>query len=164
MARYSPERRESVVRRMQNEAISIAALARETGINDNTLYRWRDAAKINNGEPVKSKQHPEPIAPARKFAIVLETAALNAAELAEYCRRHGLYPEQIETWRTACEQAIAGAMVPAKTLREALATQKKRNQALERELNRKDKALAETAALLTLRKKAAAIWGEVEDV
>lgn len=150
---------------MQNEAISIAALARETGINDNTLYRWRDAAKIDNGEPVnKSKKHPKPIAPARKFAIVLETAALNAAELAEYCRRHGLYPEQIKTWRTACEQAIAGATVPAKTLREALVTQKKRNKALERELNRKDKALAETAALLTLRKKAAAIWGEIEDV
>jgi hypothetical protein len=34
---------------------------------------------------------------------------------------------------------------------------------LERELRRKDKALAETAALLTLRKKAQAIWGDGED-
>ncbi|WP_222440864.1 hypothetical protein [Siccirubricoccus deserti] len=40
-----------------------------------------------------------------KFAAVLETAALNEADLATYCRQWGLYPEQIQTWRTACEQA-----------------------------------------------------------
>ena len=97
------------------------------------------------------------------MAIVVETAALNEAELAEYCRNKGLYPEQVKTWRAACEQATAGAMVPAKALREAVAAEKKRIKELERELRRKERALAETAALLTLRKKAAAIWGEAED-
>lgn len=163
MAHYSLERRESVVRRMLNEAISIAALARETGINDNTLYRWRAAAKAHNGGTVhKSKKHPEQIASARKFAIVLETVALNAAELAEYCRKKGLYPEQVKTWRRQAEDAMAGGAVLGKELREAKAADRKRIKALERELHRKEKALAETAALLTLRKKAAAIWGEGE--
>ena len=161
MAHYSPERRESVVRRMLNEAISIAALARETGINDNTLYRWRSAAKPN-GEMMSTKKT-EKHSASQKFAIVVETAALNEAELAEYCRKKGLYAEQVKAWRSQAEAALAGGVVSAKALREAVSTEKKRNKALERELNRKDKALAETAALLTLRKKAAAIWGEGED-
>jgi transposase-like protein len=88
---------------------------------------------------------------------------LNEAELAEYCRKKGLYPEQVKAWRAQAEKAMAGGVVSAKELREAVATEKKRNQELERELRRKEKALAETAALLTLRKKAAAIWGEGED-
>ena len=75
---------------------------------------------------------------------------------------HGLYPEEIKAWRTAGEQTMVGGLISAKAHREALAVEKKRNQELERELRRKERALAETAALLTLRKKAAAIWGEEE--
>jgi transposase-like protein len=99
----------------------------------------------------------------QKFAIVVDTAPLNEAELAEYCRKRGLYPEQVKAWREACEQATAGGMIPASRLREAMSADQKRIKELERELRRKEKALAETAALLTLRKKAAAIWEEGED-
>lgn len=93
--------------------------------------------------------------------MVVETAALNEAQLDEYCRKRGLYPEELQRWRQSCEQANAQAKprrAPAETRREA-----HRIQALERELRRKDKALAETAALLVLRKKAEAIWGQDED-
>jgi transposase-like protein len=99
----------------------------------------------------------------QKFAMVVATASLNEAELAEYCRKLGVYPEHVKAWRAQAERAMASGVVSAKELREAVASEKKRNKALERELHRKDKALAETAALLTLRKKAAAIWGEGED-
>ncbi len=93
----------------------------------------------------------------------MATAALNEAELAEYCRKKGLYPDEVKAWRTQAERALAGGVVSAKELREAKAAEKKRIQELERELRRKDKALAETAAPLTLRKKADAIWGEGKD-
>lgn len=99
----------------------------------------------------------------QKLAVVVETAAFNEAELAEYCRKKGLYVEQVKRWRAASEQAVTGGMVSAKAHREALRIEKQRVKELERELRRKEKALAETAALLTLRKKAAAIWGEGED-
>jgi transposase-like protein len=89
--------------------------------------------------------------------------ALSEAELAEYCRTKGLYPEQVKAWRAQAEQAMAGGLVSSKAHREALAVEQKRRKEVERELNRKEKALAETAALLTLRKKAAAIWGEAEE-
>lgn len=161
MAHYPLERRESVVRRMLNEEVSISALARETGIAEGTLYRWRDAARPN-GEAVSTKKPSEKHSATQKFAIVVQAASLNEAELAEYCRKKGLYPDRVKAWRTQAEKAMAGGVVSAKELREAVTAEKKRNKALERELHRKEKALAETAALLTLRKKAAAIWGEEE--
>ena len=87
---------------------------------------------------------------------------MNGAELAEYCRRRGVYPEQIAAWRQDCEQA---ASLPQQERRqEALEakTQRERIRELERDLRRKNAALAETAALLTLSKKARAIWGDEE--
>jgi hypothetical protein len=92
----------------------------------------------------------------------VETAALNEAERGQYCRQRGLYPEQLAAWRRACEQANTGQAVPR--LKHAAQADKRRIQELERELRRKDKALAEAAALLVLRKKADAIWGKDEDV
>ena len=98
-----------------------------------------------------------------KLAVVIETAALNAEELAEYCRGKGLYVEQIARWR---EAAIAGAEtqrpLSAAERRELLQDRKKIRQ-LEKELRRKEKALAEAAALLLLQKKTQAIWGASED-
>jgi len=171
MSQYAAERRESVVRRLlKPEGISIAELSRETGVSTWTLYHWRKQA-IEQGETVAGgSKHRGPAAAsgakrsaAQKLSIVVESAALNEAELAEYCRRQGLYPEQVKGWRAQAEQAMAGAVVSAKELRAALSAEKKRIKALERELRRKEKALAETAALLTLRKKADAIWGEEKD-
>jgi transposase len=98
-----------------------------------------------------------------KFAVVLETAQLNEAELAEYCRLKGLFVEQIAVWRDACQEA--NAQLGAQS-REELAQSKgdrKRIKELEKELRRKEKALAEAAALIILRKKAQAIWGDGED-
>jgi hypothetical protein len=98
-----------------------------------------------------------------KFAVVLETAALNAAELAEYCRRKGLFAEQIAAWRAACSSANANVAQQARGQREQSKGDKKRIRQLEKELLRKEKALAEAAALLILRKKAQAIWGDKEE-
>lgn len=151
MAHYPMERRESVVCRMLTEEISISTLTRETGIAEATLYRWREAAKTN-GEAVNTKKPFERHSAAPRFAIVVESARFNEAELFEYCRKKGLYPEQIKAWRQICKHAATGGAVSAK------ATDRKRIQALKRGLRRKANALAETAALLTLRKKAAAIW------
>lgn len=92
-----------------------------------------------------------------KLRVVVETAALSEAELSEYCRRKGLYTEQVKRWREHCEQANAGAVRASdKQARAEI-------QRLERELKRKEAALAEAAVLLVLSKKAAAIWGEEKD-
>jgi len=96
-----------------------------------------------------------------KFAVVIESASLNEVELSEYCRRKGLYPEQIQAWRKTCLQANASAT--PKVDQTQVRAQAKQIKQLEAELRRKEKALAETAALLVLQKKVQAIWGEPED-
>ena len=106
---------------------------------------------------------PEGWTAADKFAAVVETAALNEAELSAWCRERGLYPEQIRQWRQACEQANDWDRTQNDRLRQARKTDQQRLKELERELKKKEKALAETAALLVLSKKARAIWGDGED-
>ena len=108
--------------------------------------------------------NPESWSGENKLAVVIETASLNEQELAAYCRRKGLYAEQIARWR---QSAIAGATTPPPlSLAERREQQRDRKQIrkLEKELRRKEKALAEAAALLILQKKAQAIWGDDEDV
>lgn len=98
-----------------------------------------------------------------KFGVVLETAGLNEAELAEYCRRKGLYVEQVAAWRTACQDANEDPVERTRDQREQSKNDRKRIKQLEKELVRKEKALAEAAALIILRKKAQAIWGDPEE-
>lgn len=164
MKHYSAERKEALLRQMMppmNKLIS--ELARENGISEQTLYTWRRNLKAQ-GVPVPGNgKNAEDWSSKDKFGVVLETAGLNEAELAEYCRRKGLFIEQIAAWRTACQEANAHTAERTRDQREQSKTDRKRIKQLEKELLRKEKALAEAAALIILRKKAQAIWGEPED-
>ena len=88
---------------------------------------------------------------------------MNEAELAEYCRSKGLYVDQIAAWKQVCIQANSTDKEQAKQSKTSSLKDKREIQSLKKQLRRKEKALAETAALLVLRKKANAIWGEDED-
>ena len=164
MKHYSAERKEALLRQMMpptNKPIS--ALARENGISEQTLYTWRRNLKAQ-GVPVPGNgKNAEEWSSKDKFGVVLETAGLNEAELAEYCRRKGLFIEQIAAWRAACQDANAHSADRSREQREQSKGDRKRIKQLEKELLRKDKALAEAAALIILRKKAQAIWGDPEE-
>ena len=88
---------------------------------------------------------------------------MNETELAEYARQKGLYIEQIKAWRDACINANGGIAKEAAKLNRELKDSDKERRKLEKELTRKEKALAEAAALLVLSKKADAIWGDPEE-
>ncbi len=161
---YSPERKAAVLKRMlPPNNMAIRQLSEAEGISEATLHNWRAEARDKGQLLPDADAGPEGWSSRDKFAAVLETAALNEADLAEYCRKRGLYPAQISTWRVACEQANDWDRASTARLGQATKAEKKRVKDLERELARKDRALAETAALLVLRKKAAAIWGGDED-
>jgi hypothetical protein len=87
---------------------------------------------------------------ARQVRAVLESAAMNEADLADYCRRRGLFPKKIKAWRMACELVNDWDRASTARLSQATKEEKKRIKDLECELARKDRALAETAALLVL--------------
>lgn len=161
---YSQERRSAVLKRMlPPNNVAIRQLSREEGISEGTLHKWRAAAR-NKGQLLPDADAcPDGWSSRDKFSAVLETAALNEVDLAEYCRKRGLYPAHLAAWRTACELANDWERTSASRLCQATREDKKRVKDLERELARKERALAETAALLVLRKKASAIWGGGED-
>lgn len=161
---YSPDRKAAVLKRMlPPNNMAIRQLAQEEGISEATLHKWRVQAREKGQLLPDADAGPEGWSSRDKFAAVLETAALNQADLAEYCRKRGLFPEQIKAWRVACEQANDWDRASTARLGQATKEEKKRVKDLERELARKDRALAEAAALLILRKKAHAIWGDGED-
>jgi len=160
---YPKERREAVLKKMLPPINkSIPQIAKEEGISEATLYNWRKAARAEGRLMPDGDTTPAGWNAADKFAAVLEAAALNEAELSVYCRERGLYPEQIAQWRMACEQANDWDRSQTQQMKAARRDDEKRIKELERDLRKKEKALAETAALLVLRKKAQAIWGEPE--
>jgi hypothetical protein len=143
--------------------MAIVQLSKEEGISEATLYGWRTEARGKGQLLPAADAGPEGWTSRDKFAAVVETAAMNEADLAEYCRTRGLFADQINAWRMACEQANDWERTSMARVSQATKGEKKRVKALERELLRKERALAETAALLVLRKKASAIWGGDED-
>ncbi len=162
--KYSEERKEAILKKLlppHNRTVS--ALAKEEGISDATLYNWRKQARGQGRLLPGQAADSEGWSSRDKFNAVVESAALSEVELAEYCRRRGLFPEQLERWRASCEQANERSLHASRQDSEALKAERKRSRELERDLKRKNAALAETAALLTLRKKARAIWGEEEE-
>lgn len=86
-----------------------------------------------------------------KLEALLESSKLSEEELGKYLRRRGLHAAQLEEWRSLAKEGLS----PVKGQSES-----RRIRKLEKEICRKDKALAETAALLVLQKKVNAIWGE----
>ena len=168
MSRYSEEFKKSIIQKMMPpNNVPVSQLVRDTGISDVTLYTWQKKA-LSQGIPVPGNgKNPDQWTPENQLAVIIETAALNEAELAEYCRKKGLFAEQIQQWKAAfISGAVARSASPSEQRKALTVDQKKDKQTirkLERELKRKDKALAETAALLVLTKKAREIWGEPED-
>ena len=162
MMKYTQEKKEHVLKLMsapQNK--SVAEVAEISGVPEATLYLWRKQAREAGRVVPGDGQNPEQWRAADKFAAVLEAAPLNEAELAEYCRRKGLLVAQLERWRTEMYAALSSQSSQADAA--ARAKDKKRIKELEKDLRRKEKALAETAALLVLSRKYEALGIDGED-
>lgn len=162
MAKYTQEKKEhALVLMSAPENQSVAEVSARTGIPTGTLYLWRNRARAEGRAVPGDGQNPDGWRSEDKFAVVVETAGLSEAELGEYCRSKGLYVEQVRAWRRACEGANTDAAERVSPGQRA--QEKKRLRELEKELRRKEKALAETAALLVLSRKLEALWKDGED-
>jgi transposase-like protein len=169
---YPETFKQQMVLRMSGPGgVSANALSEEVGVSQTSLSRWlREAAGVEvvakrvNGKSSKAKvgKRPQDWTAKEKLEAVLEAASLSEQELGEYLRRKGLHEAQLEQWRRRVTEAATEAL-QSKSSRKKASAEAKRVRKLERELRRKEKALAETAALLVLKKKAAAIWGDEDD-
>ena len=172
MTVYSETFKKKLIERMlMPNARPVVTLAQETGVPEPTLYRWRYQATLkkmstdrpDDNTPTPTKP-PHAWSPEEKLAVVLEAAAVPEADLGAFLRRKGLYEAQLAEWRKqVTDGAVAALRGPGRHDRKASQAEAKRVRELERELARKDKALAEAAALLVLKKKVQAIWGDEDD-
>ena len=106
-------------------------------------------------------KRPEDWSPEEKLKAVLEAASLSEDQLGTFLRRKGLHETHLQQWRLQMLNGLGKVSVDKKPKRRAADTRRIRS--LEKELKRKDKALAETAALLVLKKKVQEIWGDEDD-
>ena len=172
MARYGQKFKDAVMARLlPPESSSLEAVSQKVGISVATLERWRAAALAGSD----GNGSPRQWTPAARLEAVIATAVMDEAARSAWCREHGLFPADLDRWK---QDALGGLS----ELRDDGAAEAKQDQAakrtdatqsgqparrrikeLERDLSRKDKALAETAALLVLSKKLSAIFRNGED-
>ena len=157
MARYGQQFKDAVMARLlPPESSSLEAVSQKVGISVATLERWRAAALPANDGSAGPRQW----SPAARLEAVIATAAMDEAARSAWWREHGLYPTDLDRWK----QDALGGLGELRDDGAAEGRQERRRiKELERDLSRKDKALAETAALLVLSKKLSAIFRNGED-
>jgi transposase-like protein len=164
MTRYSSERKASILKKLLPPLnMTVAEVARQEGISEQTLYNWRNNAK-RLGKPVPGKKlSTEDWSAETKLAVIIEAMPLSESELSQYCREKGLYPEQVKRWKQECLQGFLSSEATSAAVHRQTKVDRAEIKTLKKELRRKEKALAETAALLVLRKKLNALWGDDEE-
>ena len=151
VARYGQAFKDrAVARLLPPESAAVEAVARDVGISARTLEQWREDAQ---SRPARGRAW---TAGARLEAVIA-TAAMSEAAKSAWCREHGVYPGELDQWRSSATAALA-APEEARASPQATRADRQRIKELERDLRRKERALAETAALLVLSKKVEAIF------
>lgn len=169
LMKYSDAFKAQIVQKLTSPGgPSASGLSKEVGVPQSTLSRWvRDShvpwrmTHSTTDAPGRSmpERRPQDWTPEEKYAVMIEAASLPDEELGAFLREKGLHETNLMQWRqemlTALREPKARPAKPSAELR--------RIRELERELARKEKALAEAAALLLLKKKAQALWGDEDD-
>ena len=161
MRHYSEERKESVLSKLlppYNKTYT--EISKEEGIPITTIYTWLKKRKQVGKMNSKPVGVPALWSVEARFSAIVETATMSEVELGEYCRKKGLYPNQISEWKAEFIASISKNPTASQQEKAQGKGDKKRISQLEKELHRKEKALAEAAALLILGKKLQAFYGE----
>jgi len=137
---------------------NLEQLAQELNVGYSTLQKWIREYKTVNSKHTKNKR-PHDWTREQQLQAIIETAGLEITDRSEYCRKQGIYPHQLDEWRSSFLESTADVTSNNK---QQLKTLKTENAALQKELRRKEKALAETAALLVLQKKFQALLEDEE--
>ena len=149
---YSNEFKNAIVNKLLNRGkSSIAEVCEQEGISRSAAYKWLTCGSI---PPMKTKGTSKKWSAKEKLRAVSETLRSSDSETGLYLRNEGLHSQQLTDWRS---QALASLEPTVK--QGTKDSRDDRIKELERELLRKDRALAEASALLILQKKIDLIWG-----
>jgi len=164
--RYSEKFKQRMIQRMVGpKKITARALSEEVGVCQPTLSLWLRRAGsvpvVKDDKPKPRARRPEDWTPKEKLEAVLEAEGVADADLGVWLRRKGLKEQHLREWRATLAERAPAVFAPREP--RANSESRKRVKELERELKRKDKALAETAALLVLQGKMEALWAAEDD-
>jgi len=161
MATYNEDFKDKLVKLMlPPENKSIKELVDEYHAHEQTLYKCRKKAKAKGTVYQDNAGSKQKYSKEMQLQIIIETSPLNNHELSEYCRRKDIYAEEIEAWKQAF---ITGETDEESKVKKELKDSQAELKLTKKELDRKEKALAEAAALLVLKKKMQAIWSSDEE-
>lgn len=159
--KYSTGFRNNIIKKvLPPENRSIAEVSKETGVSDQTIRNWLFKLKNDNLNPQEGEISPEQRSPSEKMSLIFESHSLSPDMKGEWLRKNGIHSEHLVLWEQELRDQVNDKAGKDK---ETIKEQKKKIKNLEKELDRKEKALAEMAALMVLKKKAEAIWGEDEE-
>ena len=131
--KYTREFKESILKRLnQPSNESVSDLSKELNISKSTIYQWvrtNNKKQKNNPINIRSKNN---WTSQDKFHIVLETATLSEIELAEYCRKKGIYLEEIKAWKEQCVNANTACKEDSNELKTSLKDEQKKNKELQK--------------------------------
>jgi len=156
----------------RTESTNLAEIAASLGVGYSTLQKWISLSRKQEFESVSEdelasltnmtkEKRPQDWNLEDRLEMVIACSSLDENSISELCRERGVYPHHIDQWKLDfVSRNTLSNKVKVRSAEKAL---KQENKALKKELNRKDKALAETAALLVLQKKVNAIWGNDAD-
>ena len=150
-ARTEEFRRAAVEKFHSRGSRSVEEVARVMGVSSWSLYQW--SKRYGRGVGMKQNRRPGDRSVGEKLKAVMEFEALGEEEQGEYLRREGLQSDHIAGWKKSMEVGLEGGGGLTAAHRSEWAADKKKIKELERDLQRKDRALAETTALLVLKKK-----------
>ena len=158
----SEEFRRAAVQKFRSRGSRTAGeVARVLGVSSWSLYQW--AKRYGNDDGMKRNRRPGDRSVQEKLKAVIEFEGLEGERQGEYLRREGLHSDHIAGWKKSMEAGLESGGGDNEATRTKRAQDKRKIKELERELHRKDRALAETTALLVLKKKADLIWGSGEN-
>ncbi len=156
---YSADFQKSVVSKYLHRGHRTAeSVAQDSGVSMASVYGW--VKKYGNVQAMtnKSSRKPNDRKGQEKLQLVITYFSLPEEEKGKFLRENGLHSDHLEQWKKMLESGF-----DPKPKSSSLAEDKKKIKDLEREIRRKDKALAEAAALIILKKKADLLWGMDDD-
>ena len=165
MATFSQEFKvQSVEKALSRRADqTLKDIADNISVGYSTLQTWIRLAKQNKLENpetnMSTEKSPQSWTKTQRLEAVMDSHGLNDEQLSAYCRKNGIYPHHVKEWKS---DFLSENQASDSTSRLDQKKLKQENKRLQKELNRKDRALSETAALLVLSKKCQAIWGGKE--
>ena len=142
------------------ESRNIKSISEDTGISEQTIRNWIKAANSGSLDNEAGEKSPRHLSGSEKYQLLMESKVVPKKELGEFLRKRGLHSQHLTLWD---QELVEMVKDNGKKEKKKVRDLQKEVKDLKKEVRRKDKALAETAALLVLKKKLNLLMGDQED-